>query len=97
MPRREKVGLVVSNKMDKTVVVSVQDYKPHPIYKKFIVSTKKFKAHDEKNECKEGDKVRIIEWRPLSKQKRWNVVEIVERADVETVSQLSDEQSLVEQ
>lgn len=97
MPRREKVGVVVSNKMDKTVVVKVQDYKPHHIYKKFIVSTTKFKAHDEKNQCKQGDKVRIVEWRPLSREKRWNVIEIIERAEVETVSQLTDEQNLVEQ
>ena len=84
MPRKEKVGVVVSNKMNKTVVVSVQSYKPHPIYKKFIVSTKKYMAHDELNECKEGDKVKIVEWRPLSKHKRWNVSEIVERAEVES-------------
>ena len=84
MPRKEKVGVVVSNKMNKTVVVSVQSYKPHPIYKKFIVSTKKYMAHDELNECKEGDKVKIVEWRPLSKNKRWNVSEIVERAEVES-------------
>jgi small subunit ribosomal protein S17 len=67
------------------VVVSVQNYKPHPIYKKFIVSTKKYKAHDETNQCKEGDKVKIVEWRPLSKDKRWNVSEIVEKAQVETL------------
>lgn len=84
MPKKEKIGIVVSNKMDKTVVVSVQDYKPHPLYKKFIVSTKKYKAHDEQNECKEGDKVKIIECRPLSRQKRWNVAEIVEHVNVET-------------
>lgn len=84
MPRKEKVGIVVSNKMEKTVVVSVQDYKPHPIYKKFMVSTKKYKAHDETNDCQEGDKVKIVEWRPLSKTKRWNVAEIIERANVET-------------
>lgn len=88
MPRKEKVGVVVSDKMNKTIVVSVQDYKPHPIYKKFIVSTKKYKAHDENNECKTGDKVKIVEWRPLSKEKKWNVSEIIERANVETAEQL---------
>lgn len=85
MPRKEKVGVVVSNKMDKTVVVSVADYKPHPIYRKFIVSTKKYMAHDAENKCTTGDKVKIVEWRPLSKNKRWNVVEIVEKANIETV------------
>ena len=84
MPRKEKVGTVVSNKMNKTVVVEVKDYKPHKIYKKVMVSTKKYKAHDENNECREGDKVKIVEWRPLSKHKRWNVMEILERAIVET-------------
>ncbi|MGD9579748.1 MAG: 30S ribosomal protein S17 [Vampirovibrionia bacterium] len=84
MPRKEKVGIVVSNKMDKTVVVNVEDHKAHPIYKKIIVSTKKYKAHDESNQCNEGDKVRIVEWRPISKDKRWNVVDIIERANVET-------------
>lgn len=84
MPRKEKVGIVKSNKMDKTVVVNVEDYKPHPIYKKFIISSKNYKAHDENNECNEGDKVKIVEWRPLSKQKRWNVTEIIEKANVDT-------------
>ncbi|MEW5819024.1 MAG: 30S ribosomal protein S17 [Cyanobacteriota bacterium] len=84
MPRKEKVGTVVSNKMNKTVVVSVEDHKPHPIYKKVIVSTKKYMAHDEKNDCNEGDKVKIVEWRPISKHKKWNVSEIIERAIVET-------------
>lgn len=84
MPRKEKVGIVVSNKMDKTVVVNVEDHKPHPIYKKIIVSTKKYQAHDETNQCNEGDKVRIVEWRPISKNKRWNVIDVVERANVET-------------
>ena len=89
MPRKEKVGLVVSDKMDKTVVVNVEDYKPHPKYKKFIISTKKYKAHDENNECKVGDKVKIVEWRPLSKEKRWNVAEIVERADLDLLESRS--------
>lgn len=84
MPRKEKVGVVVSNKMNKTVVVSVEDYKPHPIYKKFIVTTKKYKAHDENNECNEGDKVKIIEHRPISKQKNWCVAEVLVKANVET-------------
>jgi small subunit ribosomal protein S17 len=84
MPKKEKVGVVVSNKMNKTVVVNVEDYKPHPIYKKFIVSTKKYQAHDETNQCNEGDKVRIIESRPLSKHKKWRVTEIIEKANVET-------------
>lgn len=83
MPKKERVGLVVSNKMDKTVVVSIESYKPHPIYKKFIVSTKKYKAHDENNECNEGDKVKIIECRPISKQKNWAVAEIIEKANIE--------------
>jgi small subunit ribosomal protein S17 len=84
MPRKEKVGTVVSNKMNKTVVVSVQDYKPHPIYKKVIVSSKKYMAHDETNDCNEGDRVKIVEWRPISKHKKWNVTEIVERAIIDT-------------
>lgn len=83
MPKKERVGLVVSNKMDKTVVVSVESYKPHPIYKKFIVSTKKYKAHDAQNECNEGDKVKIIECRPISRHKTWAVAEIIERANIE--------------
>lgn len=83
MSRKEKVGIVVSNKMDKTVVVNVEDHKPHPIYKKIIVSTKKYKAHDETNQCNEGDKVKIVEWRPISKEKRWNVIDVIERANVE--------------
>jgi small subunit ribosomal protein S17 len=84
MPKKEKVGTVVSNKMEKSVVVSVQDYKPHPKYKKFIVSTKKYMAHDENNECQEGDKVKIVESRPLSRVKRWSVAEIVEKANIES-------------
>ncbi|MEO0254056.1 MAG: 30S ribosomal protein S17 [candidate division WOR-3 bacterium] len=78
--RKEFTGIVVSDKMDKTVVVLVERRVRHPLYKKEIKKRKKFYAHDEKNECKIGDKVRIMETRPLSKLKRWRVVEIIERA-----------------
>lgn len=78
--RKTRVGLVVSDKMEKTVVVAVVDKSKHPLYKKTIMKTKKFKAHDENNECGVGDKVLIAETRPLSKDKRWRVVEIVEKA-----------------
>ncbi|MCC8077760.1 MAG: 30S ribosomal protein S17 [Oscillospiraceae bacterium] len=78
--RKVRVGRVVSDKMDKTVVVSVEDRVAHPIYKKIIKRTKRLKAHDEKNECGVGDTVRVMETRPLSKDKRWRVVEIVEKA-----------------
>ncbi|MCC8090422.1 MAG: 30S ribosomal protein S17 [Oscillospiraceae bacterium] len=78
--RKVHVGRVVSDKMDKTVVVSVEDRVAHPIYKKIIKRTKRLKAHDEKNECGVGDTVRVMETRPLSKDKRWRVVEIVEKA-----------------
>ena len=74
------VGIVVSDKMDKTVVVLVSMKKKHPIYGKYITCTKKYKAHDEKNDCKVGDTVRIVETRPLSKDKYFRVQEIVERA-----------------
>ncbi|MFN5513325.1 MAG: 30S ribosomal protein S17 [Cyanobacteriota bacterium] len=77
MATKERVGVVVSNKMDKTVVVAVENRSPHPKYKKIVVKTKKFKAHDEENQCKEGDRVRIQETRPLSKTKRWQVTEIM--------------------
>ncbi|SKB11494.1 30S ribosomal subunit protein S17 [Planktothrix sp. PCC 11201] len=77
MAVKEKVGLVVSNKMDKTVVVTVENRSPHPKYGKIVVKTKRYKAHDENNQCQEGDRVRISETRPLSKTKRWNVVEIL--------------------
>ena len=73
-------GVVVSDKMDKTVVVTVKDKIKHPLYKKIVNRTIKFKAHDEKNECGVGDKVLIMETRPLSKDKRWRVVEIIEKA-----------------
>lgn len=78
--RKSRVGMVVSDKMDKTVVVAIADRVRHPLYKKIIKSTYKLKAHDEKNECHTGDKVRVMETRPLSKEKRWRVVEIVEKA-----------------
>ena len=78
--RKERQGVVVSNKMDKTVVVAVERKEKHPLYGKFVKKTTKFVAHDEKNECGEGDTVRIMETRPLSKTKNWRLVEIVEKA-----------------
>lgn len=77
MAVKERVGLVVSDKMDKTIVVAVENRSPHPKYGKIVVKTKKFKAHDEENQCKQGDRVRIQETRPLSKTKRWKVKEIL--------------------
>ncbi|MCS6819170.1 MAG: 30S ribosomal protein S17 [Chitinophagales bacterium] len=79
-PRKERTGIVTSDKMDKTITVAIERRVKHPIYGKFVKQTKKFKAHDEKNEAKIGDTVRIMETRPLSKTKRWRLVEIVERA-----------------
>ena len=78
--RKERVGLVVSDKMDKTVVVEITDKSKHPLYKKTIVTSKRLKAHDEENACGIGDKVKVMETRPLSKDKRWRVVEIIEKA-----------------
>ena len=78
--RKTRVGLVVSDKMDKTVVVAIADRVTHPLYKKIVKSTYKLKAHDENNECKIGDKVKVMETRPLSKDKRWRLVEIIEKA-----------------
>ena len=78
--RKTRVGMVVSDKMDKTVVVAIQDNVKHPLYKKIIKRTVKFKAHDEKNECGIGDKVEIMETRPLSKDKRWRVTQIIAKA-----------------
>jgi len=78
--RKERVGLVVSNKMDKSIVVQIERKYRHPIYGKFVRKTKKFVAHDEKNDCNIGDTVRIMETRPLSKRKNWRLVEIIERA-----------------
>jgi len=78
--RKERIGLVVSNKMDRSIVVEIETRKKHPIYGKFVKQTNKFMAHDEKNDCNIGDTVRILEVRPLSKNKRWRLVEILERA-----------------
>lgn len=78
--RKVKVGKVVSDKMDKTMIVAVEDSVKHPLYKKIVKRTKRLKAHDEKNECKIGDRVEIMETRPLSKDKRWRLVEIIEKA-----------------
>ncbi|PKM90552.1 MAG: 30S ribosomal protein S17 [Firmicutes bacterium HGW-Firmicutes-12] len=78
--RKTMTGTVVSNKMDKTVVVAIENYRRHPMYKKTIKRTKKYKAHDEENTCNTGDKVKIMETRPLSKEKRWRIVKIIEKA-----------------
>ena len=78
--RKTRVGMVVSNKMDKTVVIAIEDNVKHPVYGKIIKHTLKVHAHDEKSECGVGDKVKIMETRPLSKTKRWRVVEIIEKA-----------------
>ena len=78
--RKTKVGMVVSDKMDKTIVVAIEDRVQHPLYKKIMKKTYKLKAHDENNECRIGDTVRVMETRPLSKDKRWRLVQIVERA-----------------
>ncbi len=78
--RKERVGIVTSDKMDKTVVVTVEQKSKHPLYKKTITTSKKFKAHDEENACGIGDKVRIVETRKLSKDKNWRVAEIIEKA-----------------
>ena len=78
--RKERQGIVVSNKMDKTIVVAVKWKEKHPIYGKFVNKTRKFHVHDEKNECGIGDTVRIMETRPLSKTVRWRLTQIVERA-----------------
>ena len=78
--RKTRTGHVISNKMDKTIVVAVEDHVRHPLYKKIVKRTYKLKAHDENNEANIGDTVRVMETRPLSKDKRWRLVEIVERA-----------------
>ncbi|RZS94640.1 30S ribosomal protein S17 [Cecembia calidifontis] len=78
--RKERIGKVVSNKMDKSITVAVERMEKHPIYGKFVAKTTKFMVHDEKNDAHEGDIVRISETRPLSKNKRWRLVEIIERA-----------------
>ncbi|HEY9696524.1 MAG TPA: 30S ribosomal protein S17 [Trichocoleus sp.] len=80
MAVKERVGLVVSDKMDKTVVVAVENRAPHPKYRKIMVRTKRYKAHDEENKCRVGDRVRIQETRPLSRTKRWAVVDVLENA-----------------
>jgi small subunit ribosomal protein S17 len=79
--RKIRTGKVVSDKMNKTVVVAVESLVSHPMYKRTIRRTKKFKAHDEENSCRIGDKVKIMETRPLSKEKRWRVIEILDRAE----------------
>jgi small subunit ribosomal protein S17 len=78
--RKTRIGVVISNKMDKTVSVAIERKVPHPIYKKYYKKTTKLMAHDEKNVCQVGDKVKIMETRPLSLSKRWRLVEIVEKA-----------------
>ena len=78
--RKARVGMVVSDKMDKTIVVAIEDRVQHPLYKKFLNRTYKLKAHDEKNEASIGDRVKVMETRPLSKDKRWRLVSIIEKA-----------------
>ncbi len=78
--RKTRVGMVTSDKMDKTIVVSVVNMERHPLYGKAVKRTKKFKAHDELNQCQLGDRVRIMETRPLSKDKRWRLIQIIEKA-----------------
>ena len=82
MPVKEKVGIVVSNKMDKTIVVQVESRFSHPIYSKTMVKTKKYLAHDETEQCNIGDEVLVQETRPLSKRKRWNLVEILSKSSL---------------
>ena len=78
--RKTRTGKVVSDKMDKTIVVAVENHVKHPLYKKYVKKTYKLKAHDENNECNIGDTVKVMETRPLSKDKRWRLVEVVEKA-----------------
>jgi small subunit ribosomal protein S17 len=78
--RKTRIGTVISNKMDKTITVAIERKVPHPIYKKYFKKTTKLTAHDEKNECQLGDRVKLMETRPLSLKKRWRLVEIVEKA-----------------
>ncbi len=82
LKRKTRIGHVLSNRMDKTVVVTVETLKRHPLYKKTLKKVVKYKAHDEKNRCQLGDKVRIIETRPLSRQKRWRVAEIIASREI---------------
>ncbi|PLV55644.1 30S ribosomal protein S17 [Thermotoga sp. SG1] len=91
MPRKRMIGVVVSDKMDKTVVVAVEKHVQHPLYKKYIKRTKKYHAHDEKNECKVGDVVEIEETRPLSRTKRWRVVRIIKRFEPERILKEKEE------
>lgn len=79
--RKTRIGKVVSDKMDKTITVAIEDHVKHPLYGKIVKKTVKFKAHDEKNECNIGDTVKIMETRPLSKDKRWRLVQIIEKAN----------------
>ncbi len=81
MAVKERVGLVVSDKMDKTVVVAVENRAPHPKYRKIMVRTQRYKAHDEENKCQVGDRVRIQETRPLSRTKRWQVIDILTNSE----------------
>lgn len=78
--RKTRIGQVVSDKMDKTIVVAIEDNVKHPLYKKVVKHTERFKAHDENNECKTGDRVLIMETRPLSRDKRWRLVKVLEKA-----------------
>mgnify|MGYP001055139666 CR=1 FL=1 len=78
--RKTRIGVVVSDKMDKTIVVAIKENERHPVYKKVVKTTYKLKAHDENNECGVGDKVKVMETRPLSKDKRWRLVQIMEKA-----------------
>ena len=78
--RKTRTGKVTSDRMDKTIVVAIEEHVKHPLYKKVVKRTYKLKAHDENNECRIGDTVRVMETRPLSKEKRWRLVEVVERA-----------------
>ena len=78
--RKERIGIISSNKMDKSVIVSEVKKVKHPVYGKFVLKTKKYVAHDENNDCNEGDTVKIMETRPISKTKKWRIVEIIERA-----------------
>ena len=78
--RKERIGIVTSNKMDKSIVVSVERKEKHPFYGKFLTKTKKFVAHDEEQTCNIGDTVRIMETRPISKRKRWRLIDVIERA-----------------
>jgi small subunit ribosomal protein S17 len=84
MPVKEKVGIVISNKMQKTVVIKVESRYPHPIYSKTMVKTKKYLVHDEMRECNIGDKVLVQECRPLSKKKRWSIIKIISRSSLLT-------------